>query len=475
MEKFEYFGCTYSINDDKETVSLVDATQAQGKFFIPSEVEYGSKSCSVTALKRREENKKKWVSDKRKKEGGFYQDDGKAYVSPFAKYGYPSYGDTTVLGRNNMITEVIIPDSVKELCSWAFYKTSLEEINIPTSVTIIPEGCFYECKKLNHVELHEGLTKIEKNAFAHCEALTEIEIPSSVKEIGYGAFYECKALTKVTIPPLVEKIDSNAFYRCSALSKITIPSSVKTIGESAFCGCNALTEITIPSSVKTIDYDAFCVFNKEGNYGEIVVNILNEEGAVIMHPKAFTDRTKINYLGKKKNDKPAAPKTDNAKEPAKGAAIDLEKLIKAALADGVVTDKERAILIKKVKETGGDTDEFEMLLDARIYEAQQKSGKATSKTEKKEPVEKITSPKKTKTETKPTSRPTGDYKKSAVSGGYTIGITAENKVVVSKGGAVCDNAKGALREISEKVGFKFETSWTTQQFGSKLVDFINNK
>lgn len=44
----------------------------------------------------------------------------------------------------------------------------------------------------------------------------------------------------------------------------------------------------------------------------------------------------------------------------------------AALIDGVVTDKERAILIKKVKEAGGYVDEFEMLLDARIHEAQQK-------------------------------------------------------------------------------------------------------
>ena len=76
---------------------------------------------------------------------------------------------------------------------------------------------------------------------------------------------------------------------------------------------------------------------------------------------------------------------------------------------------------------------------------------------------------------KKTDTPASNFKKSAVSGDYSIGITPDNKVVVSKGGTVCDNAKGALREISEKVSFKFETSWTTQQFGGKLVDFLNSK
>ena len=44
----------------------------------------------------------------------------------------------------------------------------------------------------------------------------------------------------------------------------------------------------------------------------------------------------------------------------------IEKLIAIALKDGVVTDKERQILIKKAVEFGIDVDEFEMELDSRI-------------------------------------------------------------------------------------------------------------
>lgn len=44
----------------------------------------------------------------------------------------------------------------------------------------------------------------------------------------------------------------------------------------------------------------------------------------------------------------------------------LEKLIQAALADGVLTDKERAILLKRAKSFGIDEDEFEMVLESRL-------------------------------------------------------------------------------------------------------------
>jgi len=64
-------------------------------------------------------------------------------------------------------------------------------------------------------------------------------------------------------------------------------------------------------------------------------------------------------------------------------------------------------------------------------------------------------------------------KKSASCGDYSIDILSDNKVIAKKGGVVCDNAKGTMREIAAQVGFVFDANWTTQQFGSKLVDFLN--
>ena len=53
----------------------------------------------------------------------------------------------------------------------------------------------------------------------------------------------------------------------------------------------------------------------------------------------------------------------------------LESLINAALADGNLTEKEKQILFKKAESFGIDLDEFEMILEARLYEKQQSSNK----------------------------------------------------------------------------------------------------
>lgn len=49
---------------------------------------------------------------------------------------------------------------------------------------------------------------------------------------------------------------------------------------------------------------------------------------------------------------------------------ELEKLIDLALADGILTDKERAVLQKKAESLGVDQDEFEMILEGKLHLAQ---------------------------------------------------------------------------------------------------------
>ncbi|MBQ5655342.1 MAG: hypothetical protein IIV01_03880 [Bacteroidaceae bacterium] len=60
----------------------------------------------------------------------------------------------------------------------------------------------------------------------------------------------------------------------------------------------------------------------------------------------------------------------------------IENLIKAALADGELTDKERQILFRNAQEQGIDLDEFEMILDARLVELQKEKKENTSKSNK---------------------------------------------------------------------------------------------
>ena len=58
---------------------------------------------------------------------------------------------------------------------------------------------------------------------------------------------------------------------------------------------------------------------------------------------------------------------------------ELEQLINYALEDGVLTDKERTVLIRKAQAAGSDLDEFEMILDAKLHEVQMAAAAAAPK------------------------------------------------------------------------------------------------
>jgi tellurite resistance protein len=62
---------------------------------------------------------------------------------------------------------------------------------------------------------------------------------------------------------------------------------------------------------------------------------------------------------------------------------EIRKLVDYALADGYITEKEKATLIKKAENLGIDIDEFELYLDARLFEVQNKN-KGKNKLSKKD-------------------------------------------------------------------------------------------
>ncbi len=228
-------------------------------------------------------------------------------------------------------------------------------------------------------ENHEYETDFEK-ALPPNTTVTYVKLPETISVLYPGAFRRCHALEEIELSKKIEEIPERCFSGCISLKFIQLHEGIKKIGDHSFIGCSAMKEITIPSTVTAIGRAAFAD-SATSKCGLEVVNILNDEGTVLMYPDSFTERVKIKYLGKKSAKKTAKAVTE---KPEKKNSIDLEKLIQAALIDGVVTDKERAILIKKVKEAGGDTDEFEMLLNARIFEAQKKAAPAQKQAGKKE-------------------------------------------------------------------------------------------
>ncbi|MBQ7391849.1 MAG: leucine-rich repeat domain-containing protein, partial [Clostridia bacterium] len=162
-------------------------------------------------------------------------------------------------GSSELITDLVIPDSVTTIGNYAFYDYDrLTSVTISDSVTRIGACAFEMCSNLSSVTIGDSVTTIGGNAFWLCSNLTSVTIGDSVTTIGGYAFDGCRNLKNVTLPDSVIAIGSYAFYGCSSLTtSLTIPDSVTTIGKRAFSGCSSITSLTIPDSVTTIGEGVF--------------------------------------------------------------------------------------------------------------------------------------------------------------------------------------------------------------------------
>lgn len=84
------------------------------------------------------------------------------------------------------------------------------------------------------VIIENGVTYIGSDAFYECTKIQSINIPDSVTGIGYRAFDRCYALTSIIIGTNVTNIASEAFYNCTSLKSVTIPNNVTSINVRAF-------------------------------------------------------------------------------------------------------------------------------------------------------------------------------------------------------------------------------------------------
>ena len=154
--------------------------------------------------------------------------------------------------------EVVLNEGLQKIGLDAFHGCkSLESITLPSTVTEIERGAFYNCINLRKVIFNDGLKKIGRAAFYNCTSLSSIILPSTATEIGISAFEKCKHLREVVLNDGLQKIGHGAFYRCSSLSSITLPSTLNEIDHSAFRDCSNLREVILHSVPRAIGQYAF--------------------------------------------------------------------------------------------------------------------------------------------------------------------------------------------------------------------------
>ena len=199
-----------------------------------------------------------------------YTGTGGAITIPSTLGGCPvvAIGNGAFSGVSS-ITSVSIPSSVTSIGNSAFAGSSLTSVTIPSSVTSIGMHAFTSCPSLTGIYVDPSSANYaHADGVLYNKALTTLiaypggdvgafTIPSGVTSIGYGAFFDCSSLTLVAIPNSVTLIGNLAFDQCTNLTFVAIGSGATSIGYQAFTNCYALTSMTLGDNITTIGDLAF--------------------------------------------------------------------------------------------------------------------------------------------------------------------------------------------------------------------------
>ena len=137
---------------------------------------------------------------------------------------------------NSTLEEVIMQEKinadgtiegVEYIGSYAFGDCSnLMTVQMANSVKEIETQAFYGDLLLQNINISKNLKEISSYLFC-MTGLQNVEIPEGVEKIQYSAFYICKNLKTIKLPSTLKTIDGTAFGNCPKLSNIEIPESNK--------------------------------------------------------------------------------------------------------------------------------------------------------------------------------------------------------------------------------------------------------
>lgn len=136
------------------------------------------------------------------------------------------------------ITTVTIPEGYDRLGDNAFLnRVEISTFHLPSTLTLIGNAAFKNCAALTSIKLNNGLQNIGKEAFTGTK-LTSIDFPSSLRMIDDAAFFECK-IFNLKLNAGLQYIGNAAFGltgndKDNAEKTLEIPASVRYIGPFAF-------------------------------------------------------------------------------------------------------------------------------------------------------------------------------------------------------------------------------------------------
>ena len=132
----------------------------------------------------------------------------------------------------SQITEVFLPDTIKEIGSYAFgYCTALSDVEI------------------------SACTRVSDYAFSGCTSLKEAVLPNGIVYLGSYLFENCNSLKKVTV--LSGSVQQNTFAKSVAIEEIILGENISSVAQRAFAACSSLKYLTMPRIDETQTFNKY--------------------------------------------------------------------------------------------------------------------------------------------------------------------------------------------------------------------------
>lgn len=125
---------------------------------------------------------------------------------------------------------------------------TFNELRNFTSLTVISDDAFNDCKSMSVLTLPNGVTSIGKRAFNGCRALKSLILPKGLTAIGDSAFTGCRVLGDLILPQGITRIDAGTFENCIAFTSLELPAGLTALGSRALAGCTKLETLQVHAS-----------------------------------------------------------------------------------------------------------------------------------------------------------------------------------------------------------------------------------
>ena len=168
----------------------------------------------------------------------------------------PLYYAQNLYLNDNLLTELIIPDTVEVIESNTFPKcASIKSITLGENTHTIANGAFRECSSLVTFNGNDKLIEIGDYAFFRCTNLaTDLVYTDSLIKVNNYAFQDCYKLPSINFGMSLQFIGEGAFLNCIQIKELTIPATTQKIGKNAFKGCSSVTDVYFEKTTTWICY-----------------------------------------------------------------------------------------------------------------------------------------------------------------------------------------------------------------------------